>query len=196
MFEESLRVWRAADFSMGVAYAISSLGRVASRSRDFERAAERYQEARDIFLSMAADPELVDTDARIAEALVLQGMPDETVDLASDALRRSAAQDGAEQPMLLRILGYAHAQRREWDHADANFRASLNVARARDARFEAALTLDAIARVAAARGYDAPQARNEADAIFTSLDVVNVPAVPLQDSPVDVDSPPTVARRV
>jgi class 3 adenylate cyclase/tetratricopeptide (TPR) repeat protein len=196
MFEESLRVWRAADFSMGVAYAISSLGRVASRGGEFERAAERYQEARDIFLSMAADPELVDTDARIAEALVFQEMPDETVDLASDALRRSAAQDGAEQPMLLRTLGYAHAQRREWDHAEANFRASLDIARARDARFEAALTLDAIARVARARGYDAPDARREADAIFTSLDVVNVPAVPLQGSPIVVDNQPQAARRV
>ena len=49
LFEESLRVWRAADYRIGVAYATSSLGRVASRSGDFTRAAELYAAARDQF---------------------------------------------------------------------------------------------------------------------------------------------------
>ena len=33
MFEESLRVWRSAEFGIGVAYATRSLGQVASRQR-------------------------------------------------------------------------------------------------------------------------------------------------------------------
>ena len=38
LFEEALRVWRAADYGIGVASVASSLGTVASRSGDFARA--------------------------------------------------------------------------------------------------------------------------------------------------------------
>ena len=186
MFEESLRVWRAADFGVGVAYATSSLGRVASRSGDFERAAELYEAARDQFQGMGADAELIDTDARIAEALVFRHKPEEAIELTTDALRRATAHDAAQQPMILRIRGYAHAQQGEWDEADADFAQSVEIARARQARYELALTLDAIAHVAESRGHSAKAERAEANEIFRSLDTVTVPRVPLGPSAVAV----------
>ena len=160
----------------------AALDGVATRSGDFEQAAELYQSAREQFQAMAAEAELIDTDARIAEALVFQQMPDQAIELATDALRRAVAQDAAQQPMLLRLRGCAHAQRGEWEPADADLQASLEVARARDARYEAALTLDAIACAAAARGGHAPEARAEADEIFASLDAVSVARAPLKPS--------------
>jgi class 3 adenylate cyclase/tetratricopeptide (TPR) repeat protein len=184
MFEEALRVWRAAEFGVGVAYATSSLGRVASRRGDFDRAAELYETAREQFQGMAAEAELVDTDARIAEALVFRRMPDEAIELATDVLRRGAAREAAQQPLLLRIRGYAHAQRGEWEAAGDDLRRSLEIARSRGARYEVALTLDAIAQVAAARGGHDPAAQAEAAEIFDSLGAVSVPGVPVEQSAV------------
>ena len=180
LFEESLRVWRAAEFGIGVAYATSSLGRVASRSGEFDRAAELYVAAREQFRQMVSESELVDTDARIAEALVFQGRSREAIELTSGALERTAARGGATQdPMLRRIRGYALAQSGDLAGAGDELRGSLEAGRSRNARYEVALTLDAIARVAEAGGrLDAP-ARAEADELFAALGVVFVPTVPL-----------------
>ena len=122
LFEESLRVWRAADYRIGVAYATSSLGRVASRGGDFPRADELYAAAREQFHRGAGEEELVDTDARIAEALVLQGRCEDAVELASACLQRTAVGGGASQdPLLHRVRGYAHFQRGDGDCAAGRF---------------------------------------------------------------------------
>jgi class 3 adenylate cyclase/tetratricopeptide (TPR) repeat protein len=181
LFEESLRVWRAADYRVGVAYATSSLGRVASRGGDFPRADELFAAAREQFQRGAGEAELVDTDARIAEALVLQGRCEDAVDLASACLQRTAGGGGATQdPLLHRVRGYAHLQWGDSDSAAADFEESLRQARERHARYEVALTLDAIARVAEHRGDDDLASRTEADDLFASLGVVFVPTVPLE----------------
>ena len=180
LFEESLRVWRAAEFGIGVAYATSSLGRVASRSGDFERAAALYDAAREQFRAMVSEAELVDTDARIAEALAFQGRSQEALELAASALERTSAGGGATQdPMLHRIRGYAHAQLGSPAEAQADLRRSLEAGRGRNARYEIALTLDAIARVAELEGVADAAIRAEADELLTALGVVLVPTVPL-----------------
>jgi class 3 adenylate cyclase/tetratricopeptide (TPR) repeat protein len=181
LFEESLRVWRAADYRVGVAYATSSLGRVASRGGDFPRADELYAAAREQFHRGAGEAELVDTDARIAEALVLQGRCEDAVELASACLQRTAVGGGASQdPLLHRVRGYAHFQRGDGDSALADFEESMRRARERHARYEVALTLDAIARAAERRGARDLASRREADELFASLGVVFVPTVPLE----------------
>jgi class 3 adenylate cyclase/tetratricopeptide (TPR) repeat protein len=181
MLEESLRVWRAADFGIGIAYATSHLGRVASRSGDFERAAELYDAAREQFRRMVSESELVDTDARIAEAMIFQGRSSEAIDLTSAALERSAARGGATQdPMLRRIRGYAVAQSGDLPGGLDELRGSLEEGRSRSARYEVALTLDAIARVTEAAGGSDLAARAEADELFAALGVVFVPTVPLE----------------
>ena len=191
LFEESLRVWRAAEFGIGVAYATSSLGRVASRSGDFGRAAELYEAAREQFRAMVSEAELVDTDARIAEALAFQRRSSEAVELASAALERTAARGGATQdPMLYRIRGYAHAQLDALAEARADLERSLDAGRTRNARYEIALTLDAIARVAELEGIADAARRAEADELLGALGVVQVPTVPLAATPPES----TVAR--
>src|SRR5206468_1359162 len=148
MFEECLRVWRAAEFSIGVAHATSSLGRVASRSGDFARADELYSAARKQFRASSSENELIDTDARIAEALVFQGEGLPALELTTATLDRSAATGGAMQdPLLRRIRGYAIAQLGDVEAAHTELRYALDEARSRKAQYEAALTLDAIARV-------------------------------------------------
>jgi len=181
LFEEALRVWRAADFGIGVAYATRSLGHVASRRGDLVRAAELYDAAREQFRAMVAESELVDTDARIAEGLVFEARSEEAIELATASLKRTTAVGGATQdPMLYRVRGYAHAQRGEWDEAVGDLQQSLEAARTRNARHEVAHTLEAMARIAAARGQPDESARAEADELYKALGVVYVPAVPLE----------------
>jgi len=181
LFEEALRVWRAADFKTGVAHASSNLGRVASRSGDFERAAELYEAAREHFRDGSGESELLDTDARIAEALMFQGRSDEAIEMTSELLGRAGSRGGTLQDALLyRVRAYATAQRGEWAEAQLDLDRSLDAARERNARYEVALTLDAIARVAEARGVADDGARREADEIFRSLDVIHVPDVPVR----------------
>jgi hypothetical protein len=88
---------------------------------------------------------------------------------------------GASQdPLLHRVRGYAHFQRGDGDSALADFEESLRRARERHARYEVALTLDAIARAAERRGARDLASRREADELFASLGVVFVPTVPLE----------------
>jgi tetratricopeptide (TPR) repeat protein len=183
LFEESLRLWRAAEFGIGVAYATSSLGRVASRSGDFGRAADLYEAAREQFRAMVSEAELVDTDARIAEALAFQGRGEDALELASAALERTAARGGATQdPMLYRIRGFARAQLGDLAEARADLERSLEAGRTRNARYEIALTLDAIARVAELEGVADAARRAEADELLAALGVVEVPTVPVAES--------------
>jgi tetratricopeptide (TPR) repeat protein len=184
LFEESLRVWRAAEYSIGVAYASSSLGRVASRSGDFQRAADLYDAAREQFRAMVSEAELVDTDARIAEAMAFQARPLDAIELASAALDRTAVRGGATQdPMLYRIRGYAYAQLGELAKARIDLDRSLQAGRSRNARYEIALTLDAIARVSELEGVSDATPRAEADQLLAALGVVQVPTVPLSATP-------------
>ena len=46
-FEEALRVWRAADFRMGVGYALGNLGRVAYRDGRHAEGLDLLERARD-----------------------------------------------------------------------------------------------------------------------------------------------------
>ena len=132
---------------------------------------------------MVAESELIDTDARIAEALVLQGRSEDAIELASAWLKRTTAGGGATQdPMLHRVRGYAHAQRGEWVPAEKDLGRSLEIAKARNARHEVAHALDAMARIAAARGTSDPAARAQADELYEALGIVFVPAVPLETS--------------
>ena len=56
-FEEALRVWRAADFRMGVGYALGNLGRVAYRDGRHAEGLDLLERAREIFQAMRAAPE-------------------------------------------------------------------------------------------------------------------------------------------
>src|SRR5206468_725799 len=144
LFEEALRVWRAADFKTGVAHATSNLGRVASRNGDFARAAELYEAAREHFREGSGESELLDTDARIAEALIFQEESDEAIEMTTGLLERAGSRGGTLQDALLyRLRGYARAQQADFAAARLDLERSLDAARERNARYEMGLTLDA-----------------------------------------------------
>ena len=66
-FREALRVWRAAGFEGGVAYALANLGRVAYRSGRPDEGLPMLREARALFGESGFVAQVLETDTRIAE---------------------------------------------------------------------------------------------------------------------------------
>jgi predicted ATPase/class 3 adenylate cyclase len=171
-FDEALRVWRAAQYRVGVALATSNLGRVAARSGDFVTAYKLFADASAQFSEIGAGSLVLETTIREAECLVLEGRHKE----AAAALRKLQADDGAgtaERAIVERLAGYAIVQSRApFAKARPHFDAALDAARSADRQYELALTLRAIAETGGGDG-------SEAAALLEQLGVVSTPRVPL-----------------
>ncbi len=157
LFEESLRVWRAADYGIGVAYATSSLGRVASRGGDFDAGRELFAAAREQF--HAARP-------RRSWSTPTRGSPRRWC-CRPAAKRRSSSPPracngrlwAAARPRTRCSTGFGATPTSSGVTviAPGGFRREPGQARERHARYEVALTLDAMARAAERRGDDDPR---------------------------------------
>ncbi len=184
LFRAALRVWRAAGFRAGVAEAKMHLGRLASRSGRSDEALGLFEEARAEYVDVGAGALVLETDARIAECHLFQGRSERVLELVDGALERAKSLGSVGPPfaMLHRVSGYAHIQLRDLARAGSDLERSLEVGRARQADFEVALTLRALAALAriegrgdrAVGGFDA-----ECRAILDRLGVVSLPTIPL-----------------
>jgi hypothetical protein len=158
------------------------LGRVASRSGRFDEALALFGEARAEYVDVGAGALVLETDARIAECLLFQGRAGPVLELAGEALQRGKAMGGAgaQMAMLHRLRGYAHIQLRDLTSARDALEESLEVGRARQADFEVALTLRALADLERLEGGDsAARLEAQCQAILNRLGVVSLPAIPL-----------------
>ncbi len=158
------------------AVATANLGRAAAR------AGGRADEARELLGSalstlreIQAASFVYETEVRLAEAAVLAGdhdaalkVADAAADLGEGALTPSV------QALLHRVRAYGHFQAGRVTEAERELDRSLAVARACDALYEVALSLQASARVRR----DASLA-TEARALLDSLHVVVAPEPPL-----------------
>jgi class 3 adenylate cyclase/tetratricopeptide (TPR) repeat protein len=183
LFREALRVWRAAGFRAGVADATIHLGRVASRAGRFDEALALFEEARAEYVDVGAGTLVLETDARIAESFLFRGATDRVLEIVEPALERGEAMGGvgAQMAMLHRLRGYALAQRGDLDAGRAALDQSMEIARARQADFELALTLRALADVGRLSGDPCVDLwETESRSLFDRLGVIRVPGVPLR----------------
>ncbi len=179
LFEEALRVWRASHYTLGVALATGSLGLVAARARRSEEAHKLLDQAAEAFRGAGADKFVHETDAWLAQSLVLEGRYAEARELAEATLAKVRPL-GPSRPLaqLERVAGYALVQaRRPGEEARAHFDASLVVAREIAAEYELALTLRALADTKLADDVEA--ARRECEGILERLGVVSLATPPL-----------------
>ena len=107
-----------------------------------------------------------------------------------NGLERVRSLGGAvQEPGFLRVRGYALMQEIELDGAQRALQESLSAAREREAEFEVALTLDALARLSELREASTDPEATEARETFARLRVTAVPSLPLrQDSRRVVDA--------
>jgi hypothetical protein len=101
--------------------------------------------------------------------------------MAGTATGAASQVAAVQQPAVNRIRGYALAQQGEADQARAIFEANVATARQRAARYEEALSLDALIRFDGQ--LDRPEDTSAAtarDALFGQLGLVAVPEFPLR----------------
>jgi class 3 adenylate cyclase/tetratricopeptide (TPR) repeat protein len=189
---ELIDLRRATGIPLEIAEAASVLGRHAARVGSSDEARSLLDEARELYAAEGDEIDLLTTDTRIVECLVLEQKPDEALTLAAEALRR--AEDAAGVSVLVanlhRLRGWAFMQAGDLHAAERALEESLRLARLgdenfgiRSADYEVALTLAALVRLRALRGEPAAEAVAERDAIFGRLGVVAVAEPPLPGEP-------------
>ena len=115
LFQSAREEWRAADYRVGVALATSNLGRLAMRSGEFESGARLLGDALERFGAIGSTVYVAETEARLAEGLLLAGtaadlsVADRAVADLSDKL---STLDGAEllRSAVLRLAGLVRAR--------------------------------------------------------------------------------------
>jgi len=179
IFRDALATWRRAPFPVGIWLATSNLGRVAARDQRFAEAADLLTKAREGFGVIGAEGYVVETQAREVELHVLAGEPAAAEVLAVETLERVRRIGGLGHliVMLLRLRGYAAAQRGDRSLAARLLDESLAAAEGSGQLFERALTLEALGRIL---GDDQGDVHRRAGAaLFRQLDVVRTPQFPL-----------------
>ncbi|HYG71351.1 MAG TPA: tetratricopeptide repeat protein [Actinomycetota bacterium] len=180
LFQRAFRVWRASRFSLGIPFAMSNLGRLAARAGRFEEAHARLSEAAAGFRAIGAEGQALEAEARIAEAMLLEGRHAEALESATSTLQRANALKGLVilRAMLHRLRGWALIASERLAEARVALEESLRLARSVDADFEIAQTLLALARVEEDSEHAVrDQHEKEAHAILDKLGVATPQAV-------------------
>ncbi len=177
-FAEAAAVFRASNARFLEHVATGNLGRLAAREGRFDDAAEALASAREGFAELDAGSFELEAQARLAELDLLRGdAPDRALERAEAALAAVREAGGSPlEAMLLRLVGYAHAQAGRADDAHVAFLESLAAAQTAEAQYEQALAHRALADV----GVDAEANATRSTRLLETLGVVSVPAVPLR----------------
>jgi tetratricopeptide (TPR) repeat protein len=187
VFREAVELRRAGGIAVEVAEAVSLLGRHEARTGNFGDAHALLDEARTVYEEEGDEFDLLTTDVRLVECLVLEGRPAEALPAAERALADADGVAGASVLIaaLHRHRGSALVQAGDREGARAAFAESLETARARGENYglisndyEVALTLDALARLERLEGNDAGRLEGERDETLTRLGVVRLPEPP------------------
>ena len=102
MLRDVLRVWRAQATSADVAEAERELGKLLVRRGDADRARALLESARAEQLSQGQTGDVLLTDVHLVELALLEGEPGRALDLARDALERTASAGTGDAPLDLR----------------------------------------------------------------------------------------------
>jgi tetratricopeptide (TPR) repeat protein len=191
---ELVELRRATGIPLELAEAASVLGRHAARVGSFDEARSLLEEARDVYAAEGDEVDLLTTDARLIECLVLEQRAEDALARAAAALQRAEDTTGVSVlgSTLHRLRGWAFMQMGDLGEAEQALGESLRLARLddenfgiRSADYEVALTLEAVARLYVLRGEAAAasEAEAERDEIFARLGVVAVAQPPLPDVP-------------
>jgi tetratricopeptide (TPR) repeat protein len=181
LFEEARAVFEASGHRMLATLATSNLGRAASRAGELEEALTTLGQALEDFHEIRAGSNVLETKARLAECHVFSRRPEEALALADEVLEvtEQTGSGATLRALLHRLRGYALAQSSDLEGAAEALRYSIEIAREAEETYEAALTLEAGARLAQLRGEDGGAETAESRALVARLGVVSTPEVPL-----------------
>lgn len=172
---DARRVYQAAPYLAGVAYATAHLGRVAARAGRFAESTALLDEARALYASIGGR-ETLEVDAMRAEARVLAGDALGALAIADEALAHARAKGELATlgPALLRSRAYALAHQGRYDEADLALAEGLALAGDHGVEYDEALLVVAGARIDEWAGR-APRDTSDAAAVLARLAVSGAP---------------------
>ena len=146
LIREVTRLWRAAGAEADVAEAQRELSRLLARRGDFDGARTLLDGARAYQVRAGKTAEILRTDVRRVELLLLEGLAGDAIDLLDHLDRMAASTDGGHvvDTSLARLRGSAYLQLGQYEEAGARLRWALTTARHRQERFDEALSIDAL----------------------------------------------------
>jgi class 3 adenylate cyclase/tetratricopeptide (TPR) repeat protein len=180
LFRQALVVGRAAGTGPHIANNLADYGRLCARAGRFDEARTMLAEAKEAYGQAGERGEVLLTDAKLAECMMLEGRSEEALALASSALDRVRTLETvyAVVPALVRVQGCALAQLGRFDEARRALEESLDSARGNGVPYEVGLTLDALTRLGPPVCDRPDELARERDEIFAKLHVVATPEIP------------------
>jgi class 3 adenylate cyclase/tetratricopeptide (TPR) repeat protein len=181
LLRATLQSLRGADYPMGIAFSLGHLGRVCARAGRFEEAHELLSDALERWRTIGNDAHVIETEAKLAEALLLARRGRDAVPMIEATLARSERQDVVPwlAALLVRLHAVALAQAGDREEAPPVGEHALAMARSAEARYEMALSLDLLARLQPGRP-DVDALVAESSRLLTDLGVVRISALPLE----------------
>ncbi len=162
------QVWSSTGERHALAYAEVLLGRLAVRRGEYQEGLSLLETAAEELRKMGIDAYAEFAQALIAEAEAFGGDPFRALEIGSKELEANDRQ----RPLLTRMGGIALARLGEKGGAIRELNHSLRTARARNAEYDIAATIDAMNLVDGAE----PDLLRERDEILGRLKIVQLPA--------------------
>jgi tetratricopeptide (TPR) repeat protein len=177
LIREVTRLWRAAGAEADVAEANRELARLLARRAVFDEARELLDGARAYQARAGKMAEVLRTEVRRIELLLLEQRSVEALDLATDTQLVATVTDGGAvvETSLTRLRGCALLQLGRLEEARNEFDRALERARQRVERLEQALTLDAWIQLAELAGEPAEALRAVRSGLFGELAISAAP---------------------
>ena len=177
LLESALRTFRAAKYPIGEGVTLVYLGHLAAEQGRFADAAVLFDTAVERLTAIGSKSNVIEAEARRAQAYVLEGRHEEAAALARQCLEleQETGEVGARTALLERLLAVTAVQGRRRDDAPPHFEESLRIGREYKAHYEVGRTLQAKVLT----GFASDEELAEAEAIMERLGVVSLPEVPL-----------------
>jgi tetratricopeptide (TPR) repeat protein len=170
---DASRVFRAAKFLDGLAFASILEGRIALARGNFDRASELFAAAKQEYIESDAKGAVLECETHEAACALAAGRAGEALERADAALAFEASHAGAAAftPELLRVRGGALARLGRLDDAREALQAGCNVARERGLVYDEVLVLATWAALLPDDG------RAPTDADLATLGIERVPVM-------------------
>jgi tetratricopeptide (TPR) repeat protein len=180
LLRQVIRVWRASGGDPDHAAAAKrELGRLLARRGDVSAALELLQSARADQVQAGQPLEVLTTDFRLAEMIVLSGDGAGALELVEELLPRCAGLDAAMlMPGLLRVDGWALIQSGRWGEAREQLDQARTLAGRRGDLYEECLALDALVALGSLTGEDVGELEDARGSLVDELGIVQLPLVP------------------
>lgn len=172
MVAEALRVWRVSGTPGDIGFGTALLGRLCARSGRFGEAAAYLREAFDAHTVSNERMDLLDTELRIVEMLMLQGAAHEAA-RQLEAVERQIDASSPQFGHVLRLRGYVRGQLGNDGDAAECFTLAESFGRSHDSAHDVLLALEGFRWLGLGAKFAA-----EREGLAATLGIVSTPAPP------------------